>query len=173
MERQRRKIQESGDPNSSVYTEQGFTYLELTISLFILLVMIPAIFFCFITLVTESKKIMNEQRLQMEWISCYIRMQKELKKGKNFRISNESLVFDLPTGETIRYRWEKQKLVRDVKRDSIHSSFQGYTLLLHHVEAFRFVSDQSGVLIAFTLRDQNKTTFSVRTYIRGRTETDE
>lgn len=110
---------------------------------------------------------MNEQRLQMEWLSCYTWMQKEIKQGVHFRTQGEALLFDLPTGETVRYQWKDGKMIRQVK-SATEPNFQGYTLLLQHVKAFRLIPKNHGVWVAFTLQDSRKSQFHVQTYIHGR-----
>lgn len=136
-------------------------------SLFILLIMFPAIFFYFLSLVTDGQKVMDDQRLQMEWLTCYTWMQKEIKQGIHFRTKDEALLFDLPTGETIRYQWKAGKIIRQVKSPA-EADFRGYTLLLQHVEAFRFIPKNDGVLVAFSLQDVRKNRLNVQTYIHGR-----
>lgn len=134
-------------------------------SMFILLVLIPVIFFCMTQFVMESKQIMEHERYQMDWLSCKLWMQNEIKTGKHFRIDHESLLFDLPTGETVRYRWDRGRIVRQVQK-SKDQPFQGYMILLQQVKAFRFYPRQAGVWMAFTFQND----YSVRTFIQGRGE---
>lgn len=141
----------------------------MTVTLFIVLLIIPAIFFCLVSLLGDSQKIMSSQRLQLNWLSCHAWMQKEIKQGSQFRTEQEALLFELPTQETVRYRYEKGRVVREVKKPA-DQNFRGYTVLLQHVDGFRFVPYRQGVLVAFTLQDLRKASFSVQTYIGGRRE---
>lgn len=133
--------------------------------MFLKLVMIPVIFFCLFQFVSEGKKLMEHERSQMNWLSCYMWMQKEVKRGQRFRTDKEALLFDLPTGETIRYRWDDGRIVRQIQKHK-SQSFQGYTVLLQQVKAFRFFPYQSGVLMAFTFHND----YTVHTFIQGRIE---
>lgn len=135
------------------------------ISMFILLIMIPALFFCFIHLVSDSQKTMQHERFQMNWLSAYLWMQREIKQGVNFRMERETLLFDLPTGETVKYRWDQGRIVRQIRQRE-NEPFKGYTVLLEEIKAYRFFPYRSGVLLAFTFSND----YSVRTFIRGRIE---
>jgi hypothetical protein len=131
--------------------------------------MLPAIFFCLLNLVTDGQKLMGGQRLQMEWLTCYTWMQKEIKQGNHFRTVNEALLFEMPNGDTVRYQWQRQNLVRAVRKPN-RAQFQGHTLLLPHIVSFRFLPMPSGVMIGFTLMDESRERFSVRAFLSGRTQ---
>ncbi len=165
MEKSKGRTQKEESRDASFSNQLGFTYIELVLSMFLTLVMVPAIFFCFFQFVSEGKKIMENERNQMNWLSCYMWMHKEIKRAQNFRTDKETLLFELPTGETVRYRWDQGRIVRQIQKRP-HQSFQGYTVLLQQVKAFRFIPDQSGVLISFTFHND----YVVRTYIQGRIE---
>lgn len=115
--------------------------------------------------VMDSQKLMEHERVQMDWLSCALWMQNEIKKGRHFRLQREALLFELPTGETIRYQWDRGRIVRQVRQDQ-QSSFQGYMVMLQHVKAFRFYPQSTGVWVAFTFQNN----YTVRTFIRGRYE---
>lgn len=163
MEKPKRRRQEPSYPNASLSSQLGFTYLELVMSMFLILVFVPVIFFSLSHFVMDSQKIMEQERYQMDWLTCAVWIQNEIKKGQRFRVHNEALYFELPTGETIRYFWDRGRIVRQV-REQKHQAFRGYTILLQQVKAFRFYPQQSGVWIAFTFQND----YSVRTFIQGR-----
>lgn len=165
MEKSERRTQNRACRNPSVSGQLGFTYIELVIAMFLLMMIVPVIFFCFIQLVTEGQKIMDQERYQMNWLSCYIWMQRELKNGQHFRVDQEALLFEMPSGDLVRYHWDRGRIVRQVRKRK-SKSFQGYTVLLQDVRAYRLFPYQSGVLMAFTFPND----YTVRTFIRGRIE---
>ncbi|MBA4493272.1 hypothetical protein ACFO25_06640 [Paenactinomyces guangxiensis] len=158
MERKKRKTEEIALKNppllSILKNDRGFTYIELVISLSLLVLLLPALFFSARTLETEIKKLVSHHRLQMEYIAFVTSVQAEIRQGRGFRTDEGALLFDLPTGETIRYKWQKRQVVRSVKKKG-ETAFKGMTVLANHVYFITFVPGRDKVMIDIGLQNWN------------------
>lgn len=170
--RQTKKDECQNPPLSSApVDEQGFTYIELVLSLSALVLMLPALFFAVQTLEKEFKKMMGQERLQMEYLAFNAWVQDELRQGNHFRLQGGALLFDLPTGETVRYEVKKRQVIRSVKAKG-ESRFKGTTIILRHVYFIAFIPGEKEVAIDIGLQNWHAS-LDLRVTIAGRTEMDE
>ncbi|RAL25920.1 hypothetical protein DL897_07540 [Thermoflavimicrobium daqui] len=146
--------------------EQGFTYIELIISLSIGLLLIPAFYFCAQLLEKEVKQMMGQARLSMEYQQFLHDFQDEVKQGTNFRTVQGALLFDLPTGDTVRYELKKRQIIRSIKKED-EVRFQGRTILLSHVYFVLFKPERSGVSLEIGLQNWYAD-FEMKIFIYGR-----
>jgi hypothetical protein len=146
--------------------EQGFTYIEMVISLTILIAIIPTLFFVGNTYHDELKHLSGQYRLQKEYIHWMLFVQNELKQGSAFHNEGTALVFDLPSGDAIRYEWKDRQVLRSVKKKGT-SSFQGRTILAYHVDKIAFVPSGNGVHLDICLQNRDAR-FALRTTIMAR-----
>jgi competence protein ComGF len=128
--------------------------MELVISLAILVLLLPSLFFVANTYQQECKRLHRQHRLQMEYTHFMLFVQNELKQGSDFQSEGKNLVFRRSSGDIIRYEWKDQQIVRSVQKKG-SSTFQGRTILSAHVDAVAFVSAADGVTIDLRLQDQN------------------
>jgi hypothetical protein len=151
-----RKSFKSNDISLSnfVQQEQGFTYVEIVISLAILVVILPSLLFVANTYQHELKRLSRQHRLQMEYTHFMMFVQNELKQGSDFRGEGGNLVFRRSSGDTIRYEWKEQQVVRSVQKKG-SSVFQGRTILAYHVDSVAFVPSVDGVMIDICLQDRD------------------
>ncbi|SEN06514.1 hypothetical protein [Lihuaxuella thermophila] len=156
---------------SAPVNEQGFTYIELVLSFFVLVLLLPALFFAVHTLEKELKKMMGQERLQMEYLAFHAWVQDELRQGSRFRLQGGAMLFDLPTGETVRYEVKKRQVIRSVKAKG-ETTFKGMTIILRHVYFIAFVPGKKEVVIDVGLQNWHASLdFSVT--VAERTEVDD
>lgn len=127
--------------------DQGFTYVELAVVLSLLLLIIPVVLAVSLDLEQALKQLIAEQELRSEAEAFATDIQKDVQRGNHFRLSPEGwLLFDFPTGETLRYRHDRRRVIRSVKKPG-HSAFRGTTVLLHNVYFISFHPHRGGVSI--------------------------
>ncbi|SFS80063.1 hypothetical protein SAMN05444972_10819 [Marininema halotolerans] len=147
--------------------EKGFTYVEIAIVMTILTLLIPAIFSFEYGLERQLKKGFYRQQLGAEIQQFVADVRDEIRQGQDFRLSNEGwLLFDLPSGETVRYKQDKRRLLRGV-RSKEGSGYQGTTILLQDAYWIGFEPDQDGVWFEVGLQNWHSD-LKVRRYFRGR-----
>lgn len=116
-----------------------------------------------------SNRIIGHQQLAMEAEGFLSDVRDEIRQGSDFRLSSQHwLEFDLPSGETVRYRLDQRRIIRSL-RAADGTQFQGTTILLHDVYYFACVPDEEGVEMEVGLQNWH-TDLSVKTYIRGRVD---
>jgi competence protein ComGF len=136
----------------------------------IISMVLPVFFFATQVLRQEVEKQIVEQRLRGEYLSFLSFAQRELKTGTQFRTDQGALLFELSTGETVRYEQKSSQIIRQVKQvDS--PRFQGHTILLQYVDQVFFTPDAQGVTITVHLKNK-KVVSKMETYIAAR-ESDE
>lgn len=132
-----------------------------------MVLLIPAVFSLGHMLEAEMKKAVGRQQLQEEASAFLSDARDELRRGVHFRLSPGGwLLFDLPTGETIRYKHDRRRVIRGVRKPG-ETRFSGTTVLLHDVYYAGFYPDGEGVWLDLGLQNWH-TDISVKTYIRGR-----
>lgn len=148
--------------------ERGYTYIELTITLSLLIVLFPAVFFLTNTLEAEFKKMVNREQLQMEYMAFHAFMMREINQATRFRLQGKDVIVDLPTGESIRYQFKKRQIMRSVKRcGEMH--YLGTTIVLQHVYFCAIVPDENGVYIDVGLQNWYSS-LDLNTYIGKRVD---
>lgn len=158
------RTEKAGHP--SLRSERGAIYLEAILSLMMISMVIPVFFFAAQLLRQEVDKQIEEQRLRGEYLTFLSFAQRELKTANQFRVQQGALLFELPTGETVRYEQKKGQIVRQRKQvDSPH--FQGHTVLLQYVDQVFFTPDQQGVAMTIYLK-KKKVVAIMETYITAR-----
>ena len=149
MERYKRKEACEASRKFSLYTvvrsEAGFTYVELAVALSLVVVLIPAVMTLGLVVQSGSNRIIGHQQLAMEAEGFLSDVRDEIRQGSDFRLSSQHwLEFDLPSGETVRYRLDQRRIIRSL-RAADGTQFQGTTILLHDVYYFACVPDEEGV----------------------------
>jgi hypothetical protein len=136
-----------------VKNEQGFAYIELVVSLSMLVAIIPSLFFVANTYQRELRRLNGQHRLQMEYTHFMIFVQNELKQGKDFHNEGNRLLFHLSSGDAVRYEWKDQQVIRSVKKKGA-SSFQGRTILAYHVYSIVFMPFENNVTMEIRFQDK-------------------
>lgn len=147
--------------------ERGFTYVELAVALSLAVLLIPVVFSLGHMLEAEMKKGMGRQQLQEEASAFLSDARDELRRGFRFRLSPEGwLLFDLPTGEIVRYKHDRRRVIRGVRKPG-ESRFSGTTVLLQEVYYAGFYPDGDGVWLDLGMQNWYAD-LKVKTYVRGR-----
>ncbi|SFJ07158.1 Putative Competence protein ComGF [Thermoflavimicrobium dichotomicum] len=102
----------------------------------------------------------------MEYRAFLSYVQNEVKQGAHFRTENGALLFELPSGETIRYEQKNRQVIRRVKKAN-EKHFKGTMILLQHVYLILFIPDKSGVLLDVGLQSWSAD-LEMKIYIHGR-----
>ncbi|MEW9033601.1 MAG: hypothetical protein AB2404_12905, partial [Planifilum fimeticola] len=156
-----------GSAICTVTGEQGFTYVELAVVLSLVVLLIPVVFSVGHMVEAEMKEGIGRQQLQEEVSAFVSDVRDELRRGSHFRLSPEGwLLFDLPTGETIRYKHDRRRVIRSVRKPG-ETRFSGTTVLLQEVYYAGFYPDQDGVWLDLGLQNWYAD-LNVKTYVRGR-----
>lgn len=132
--------------------ERGYTYIELTISLSLLIILFPAVFFLSHTLEAEFRKLMSREELQMEYRIFHASLASEIAQATRLSLEGKNLVLDFPTGESARYEFKKRQLIRSVRRPG-DMVFRGVTIVLQHVYFSTLVPDENGVYVDVGLQN--------------------
>lgn len=141
--------------------------MELAVVLSLVVLLIPVVFSLGHMVETELKKAMGRQQLQEEAIAFVSDVRDELRRGSDFRLSPEGwLLLDLPTGETIRYKHDRRRVIRSVRKPG-ETRFSGTTVLLQEVYYAGFYPDGDGVWLDLGLQNWYGD-LKVTTYVRGR-----
>ncbi|GGA31537.1 hypothetical protein GCM10007416_00060 [Kroppenstedtia guangzhouensis] len=139
--------------------------MELAVVLSLLALLIPVVLGVNLELERSFKKTMAEQQLHSAAETFIADVRDELRRGENFRLSPTGwLIFDLPEGETIRYKHQRRRVIRSVRGPGT-SRFQGATILLEDVYFIGFDPGPDGVRIDLGLQNWHgdlDTTFFVR-----------
>lgn len=147
--------------------EKGFTYAELAVALSLVVLLIPVVFSLGHMVEAEMKKAMGREQLQEEASAFVSDARDELRRGYHFRLSPEGwLLFELPTGETIRYKHDNRRVIRSVRKPG-ETRFSGTTVLLQDVYYAGFYPDEEGVWLDLGLQNWYAD-LNVKTYVRGR-----
>ncbi len=147
--------------------ERGFSYVELAVALSLLVILIPAVMSFGLLMESNTKQMIGRQQLMMEAEAFLADLRNEVRQGTNFRLSKENwLEFDLPSGETVRYRLDKRRIIRSL-RGVDEAQFRGTTILLHDVYLFNCVPDHKGVEIEIGLQNW-ESDITLQTYLRSR-----
>ncbi|GAA5344647.1 hypothetical protein CLV97_105124 [Planifilum fimeticola] len=147
--------------------EQGFTYVELAVALSLVVLLVPVVFSLGHMVEAEMKEGIGRQQLQEEASAFVSDVRDELRRGSHFRLSPEGwLLFDLPTGETIRYKHDRRRVIRSVRKPG-ETRFSGTTVLLQEVYFAGFYPDKHGVWLDLGLQNWYAD-LNVKTYVRGR-----
>ena len=110
--------------------ERGFSYVELAVALSLLVILIPAVMSFGLLMESNTKQMIGRQQLMMEAEAFLADLRNEVRQGTNFRLSKENwLEFDLPSGETVRYRLDKRRIIRSL-RGVDEAQFRGTTICL-------------------------------------------
>ncbi|MFS8513963.1 MAG: hypothetical protein LOD87_09615, partial [Planifilum fulgidum] len=113
--------------------ERGFTYVELAVTLSLVVLLIPVVLSLGDAVEAGMKEGMGRIQLQEEASAFVSDVRDELRRGSRFRLSPEGeLLFDLPTGETIRYKQDRRRVIRSVRKPG-ETRFSGTTVLLQEV----------------------------------------
>ena len=133
--------------------------------MFLTLVMVPAIFFCFFQFVSEGKKIMENERNQMNWLSCYMWMHKEIKRAQNFRTDKETLLLECPPEKRFGIAGIRTGVCTTNSKtsSSVVSGIYGFIATSQSVSVHPRPVGSSYI---FTFHND----YVVRTYIQGRIE---
>ncbi|MFC4076622.1 pilus assembly FimT family protein [Salinithrix halophila] len=145
----------------------GFTYVELAVVMAVLVILIPVIFSLEYVMEKELKKGFYRHQLQAEVAQFTADVRNEVRRGRRFRLSSEGwLLFDLPSGDTVRYKQYRRRLIRSI-RPSSERKFRGTTIVLQNVYFSGFEPDREGVWVETRLQNWHSD-LSIRRYFRGR-----
>ncbi len=149
--------------------ERGFTYVELAVALSLVVLLVPAVMSLGLLIESGTKQIIGRQQLMMEAEAFLADLRNEVRQGNGFRLSGENwLEFDLPSGETVRYRLDKRRIIRSL-RGADEAQFRGTTILLQDVYLFTCVPDKEGVEIEIGLQNW-ESDITLQTYLRSRVD---
>jgi hypothetical protein len=131
-------------PVLPVKKEAGFTYIEFCIVLSALIVFLPALFFVSSTTEKEIKEMIHHSRLEMDYLSFLVWLEKDVQKGVHFRETDGVLYIEQDQQVMIRYMLKDRRLIRSVKKPE-DKGFRGTTIVLNHVYYAHFLPDGNGV----------------------------
>lgn len=141
--------------------------MELAVVLIIVSILIPAVFSVQYGLESQLKKGFYRHQLQAEAQQFNADVRDEIRQGINFRLSEKGwLLFELPSGETVRYKQDKRRLLRGIRSDQ-GEKFQGVTVLLQDAYWVGFEPDDEGVWVEIGLQNWHSD-LKIRRYYRGR-----
>lgn len=150
-----------------IKSEGGVTYVELAIALSLVVLLIPAVMSLSLLIESGTKQIVGRQQLMMESEAFLADLRNEVRQGRNFRLSKENwLEFDLSSGESVRYRLDKRRIIRSL-RGADDVQFHGTTILLQDVYFFACTPDSNGVEIEVGLQNW-ESDLILKTYLRSR-----
>ncbi|MGI6475288.1 MAG: hypothetical protein ACOX0J_13945 [Thermoactinomyces vulgaris] len=112
-------------PVLPVKKEAGFTYIEFCIVLSALIVFLPALFFVSSTTEKEIKEMIHHSRLEMDYLSFLVWLEKDVQKGVHFRETDGVLYIEQDQQVMIRYMLKDRRLIRSVKKPE-DKGFQGH-----------------------------------------------
>ncbi|MFD1436014.1 hypothetical protein ACFQ5F_14025 [Kroppenstedtia eburnea] len=139
--------------------------MELAVVLSLLALLIPVVLGVSLELERGLKKMVAEQQLHSAAETFIADVRDDLRRGENFRLSSTGwLLFDLPEGETIRYKHQRRRVIRSVRPPGA-SRFKGTTILLDDVYFIGFDPGSDGVRFDLGLQNWHgdlDTTFFVR-----------
>ncbi|MGI6127292.1 MAG: hypothetical protein ACOYEF_10010 [Planifilum sp.] len=139
----------------------------MAVVLGLVVLLIPVVFSLGHVVEAEVKKAVGRQQLQEEASAFITDVRDELRRGSDFRMTSEGwLLLDLPTGETIRYKHDRRRVIRSVRKPG-ESRFSGTTVLLQEVYYASFTPDKQGVWLDLGLQNWYSD-LDVKTYVRGR-----
>ncbi|PTX65026.1 hypothetical protein C8P63_101250 [Melghirimyces profundicolus] len=119
----------------------------------LLALMIPVFLAVGLELEKGVKKITAEEELRSEAGAFTADVREDIQRGRNFRLSPEGwLLFDLPSGETVRYKQHRRRVIRSVRPPG-HTAFRGTTVLVHHVYFISFEPRRDGVGIELGMQN--------------------
>lgn len=139
--------------NHPLKSEAGFTYVEFSVVLLLLLLFVPIVMGISFHLEKGMKAAFWEQQLQMELSAFASDVRDEIRAGTHHRLTKEGwLLMDMPTGETIRYKHDQRRIIRSV-RPRGETRFHGTTILAHDVYWVSFFPDHTGVHVEIGLQN--------------------
>lgn len=124
--------------------EAGFTYIEFCVVLSVLILFLPALFFVSLTAEKEIKEMIHHSRLEMDYLSFLIWLEKDVQKGVRFQEKNGLLYIEQDQNVIIRYSLKDRRLIRSVKKTE-EKEFRGTTIVLDDVYYAHFLPDEKGV----------------------------
>lgn len=143
--------------------------MELAVVLSLLALLIPVILGVSLELESGMKKMMGEQQLHSAAETFAADVRDDLRRGKDFRLSPKGwLLFDLPSGDTIRYKQDRRRVIRSV-RQAGKPRFRGTTILLEDVYFIGFEPREGGVRIELGMQNWHGD-FETELFVRGRVE---
>lgn len=131
-------------PVSSLKKEAGFTYIEFCIVLSVLILFLPALFFVSLTAEREIKEMIHHSRLEMDYLSFLVWLEKDVQKGVRFQEENGLLYIEQEQEVIVRYSLKDRRLIRSVKKPE-EKDFRGTTIVLDNVYYAHFLPDGKGV----------------------------
>jgi hypothetical protein len=139
------------------------------VALTLLIVMIPALTTFQWVMESRGKRMMDRQGLQAEADVFTADVRDDLRQGTNFRLSKQGwLLFDLPTGETVRYKEKARRLIRSVRAPG-ESRFKGTTVMLQDVYFVSFQPTNEGVWLDIGLQNWHSD-LDMKVFVRGRVD---
>lgn len=133
----------------------------------LLALLIPVVLGVSLGLESGLKKMVAEQQLHSGAETFIADVRNDLRRGENFRLTSTGwLLFDLPEGETIRYKHQKRRIIRSVRPPGA-SRFQGTTILLEDVYFIGFDPGSDGVRIELGLQNWHGD-WDATFFVRGR-----
>ncbi|MDR6224938.1 hypothetical protein [Desmospora profundinema] len=142
--------------------------MEFSVVLMLLLLFVPVVMSVSFHVEKGMKEAFWEQQLQMELSAFAADVRDEIRSCTHHRLSKEGwLLMETPTGETIRYKHDRRRIIRSV-RPLGESRFQGTTILAHDVYWVVFSPDGTGVHVEIGLQNWHGDR-EARLYFRGRT----
>ncbi|WP_124727764.1 hypothetical protein [Staphylospora marina] len=150
--------------------EKGYTYVEVIISLSVLVLLIPSLFLATRTFEGEIGKQAGRQRLEAEVLSFVPLLEQDVKRASHFRKEGEALVIGFPDGSSVRYEHRNRRLIRSVKEPT-DSSFGGTMIVLDNVYFAAWMPDDRGVEVELGLQNWTSS-MDVTLYLSERNEQD-
>jgi competence protein ComGF len=148
---ERAKIKATGRP----LCEQGFTMVEISVSLWIWLICLPIVWMVVQSMVIDWKQKTETEHRLSQYSLFAEQIQKEARMAMQFSIQGQELVYQLASGETIHLRLHRDRLIRSVQSQGSRTD-RGTTILLEGVKEVAFTPQTNGVKMQIALETGNK-----------------
>jgi competence protein ComGF len=123
--------------NVKYLNENGFTLLEMLLSLSVFLIL--ASFFPVMTKILLQEQHLDNRIQRMEWEVFSAQVKKEIRVSKKMTISNQLVLLE-KDGQIISY----EKYGTNIRR---RVDYKGHEILLQKVQSFRFEKLKNGVRV--------------------------
>lgn len=147
MERIRRKDENKTVADASLPSlkaEAGFTFVEISMVLSILVFFLPTLFFVVFTIEKETREAFGKTRMHLDYLSFLAWIEKDIQKGVYFQEEEGSLYIHTPDQTMIRYHLQDRKLIRSVQSQG-EKRPRGTMIVLKDVYYAIFLPDIKGV----------------------------